>query len=69
MAEFFNVLPPDAARDLLFQHLTPINEKEIIATEYAEGRVTAAEIFSPQSGARTLKGRHVPKAGFESNAG
>lgn len=49
MPEFFNVLPPDAARDLLYQHITPIVEGETVSTEGAAGRVTAAAISSPQA--------------------
>ncbi|MBE2224474.1 MAG: molybdopterin molybdenumtransferase MoeA, partial [Anaerolineae bacterium] len=47
MPEFFNVLPPDAARDLLFSHLTAVLPPEIIATEEALGRVTAVAIHAP----------------------
>ena len=47
MAEFFNVLPPDEARALLFQHLTQRLASETIATESALGRVTAESIHAP----------------------
>ncbi len=49
MPEFFNVLPPDEARDLLFQNLAPIAEDEVIRTEEALGRITAASIYSPHA--------------------
>lgn len=49
MPEFFNVLPPDAARDLLYQHISPLVESETVSTEDATGRVTAAEVTSPQA--------------------
>lgn len=49
MPEFFNVLPPDAARDLLYQHITTIVESETVSTEGAVGRVTAVAISSPQA--------------------
>lgn len=47
MPEFFNVLPPAAARDLLFKHLPAAIPTEVIATEQALGRVTAAAIPAP----------------------
>ncbi len=46
MPEFFNVLPPDEARSLLLQHLTAVLPAEIIPTETALGRVTAAPLVS-----------------------
>jgi molybdopterin molybdotransferase len=49
MPEFFNVLPPDAARDLLYQHISPLVESESVSTEDATGRVTAHGISSPQA--------------------
>lgn len=48
MPEFFNVLPPDEARTLLFEHLTAVLPSETIRSEDALGRVTAASILSPQ---------------------
>ncbi|MEW5986645.1 MAG: gephyrin-like molybdotransferase Glp [Chloroflexota bacterium] len=47
MPEFFNVLPPAAARDLLFQHLPAAVPTETIPTEQALGRVTAAAVHAP----------------------
>lgn len=49
MPEFFNVLPPETARDLLYQHISPLVESETVSTEDATGRVTAAEVTSPQA--------------------
>ncbi len=48
MPEFFNVLPPDEARALLFEHLRAVLPAEIMATEDALGRVTATAVHSPQ---------------------
>ena len=47
MTEFFNVLPPDEARNLLFRHLTAVLPTETIPTATAVGRVTAAPLLSP----------------------
>ncbi len=47
MPEFFNVLPPDEARDLLLRHLTAVLPAETIPTQAALGRVTAAPLISP----------------------
>ncbi|MCA9974116.1 MAG: molybdopterin molybdotransferase MoeA, partial [Anaerolineales bacterium] len=47
MPEFFNVLPPDAARALLFQHLTQVMPAETIPVQEAVGRVTAVSIPAP----------------------
>ena len=49
MAEFFNVLPPDEARDLLLRHIRPIRETERISTVEALGRVTLSDIRAPHS--------------------
>ncbi len=49
MPEFFNVLPPDAARDLLFSHLTAVLPPETIPTEEALGRVTAVAPQAPHA--------------------
>lgn len=49
MPEFFNVLPPDTARALLFEHLTWRTPAETIATAQAPGRVTATPIFAPHA--------------------
>ncbi len=49
MPEFFNVLPPEDARDLLFQNLAPLAKDEVIRTVDALGRVTAAPIHSPHA--------------------
>ncbi|MFW6097293.1 MAG: gephyrin-like molybdotransferase Glp [Chloroflexota bacterium] len=49
MPEFFNVLPPDEARELLFSELTrPVEAEKVRATE-ALGRVTAAGIKAPHA--------------------
>jgi molybdopterin molybdotransferase len=47
MAEFFNVLPPDEARQLLLRHIQPIRDEESIRTEDALGRVTHQAIRAP----------------------
>lgn len=47
MPEFFNVLPPDEARELLFTHLTAVLSPETIAAENALGRVTAGPVHAP----------------------
>ena len=47
MPEFFNVLPPDDARALLFEHMTAVLPSEILSTDSALGRVTASPILSP----------------------
>lgn len=47
MAEFFNVLPPDEARDLLLRHVEPLGEPERIPTAEALGRVTHEPIYAP----------------------
>ena len=49
MPEFFNVLPPDEARELLFRHMTAVLPAETIATEEALGRVTAAAVRAPHA--------------------
>jgi molybdopterin molybdotransferase len=49
MPEFFNVLPPDDARALLFSHITAVLSPETIATEEALGRVTAVAVHSPHA--------------------
>lgn len=49
MPEFFNVLPPDEARELLFQHLTAVPPTEQLTTAQALGRVTAAAIHAPHA--------------------
>ena len=49
MPEFFNVLPPDEARALLFQHLTAVLPPETIPTQQAQGRVTAVAIAAPHA--------------------
>lgn len=47
MAEFFNVLPPDDARELLLRHIWPIEDVERIATADALGRITAEAMAAP----------------------
>lgn len=49
MPEFFNVLPPDEARALLLEAISPLTEQETVATEAALDRVTAAAIHSPEA--------------------
>ena len=48
MPEFFNVLAPEAALEVLLQHLSPNVDPELIATSDALGRVTAEDIRSPE---------------------
>lgn len=49
MPEFFNVLPPDEARDLLFGHLTAVLPSETIPTQQANGRVTGTAVIAPHA--------------------
>jgi molybdopterin molybdotransferase len=49
LPEFFNVLPPDDARELLFAHLTISLPPETVTTMSALGRVTAVPIHAPHS--------------------
>jgi len=49
MPEFFNVLPPDDARELLFRHLTHVMPAEAVSTAEAVGRVTAGHVYAPYS--------------------
>ena len=49
MPEFFNVLPPDQAITLLFEHLQPELESEIVATESSLGRILCAYITSSEN--------------------
>jgi molybdopterin molybdotransferase len=49
MPEFFNVLPPDEARALLFSHLTLTMPPETISTAEALGRVTAESLHAPHA--------------------
>jgi molybdopterin molybdotransferase len=49
MPEFFNVLPPDEARELLFSHLTAVLPSETIPAEEALGRVTAVSVHAPHA--------------------
>ena len=48
MSEFFNVLPPDQALQLLKRHLSLHIETEFVSTTGALGRVTAKDIQSPE---------------------
>ncbi|MFN2255185.1 MAG: gephyrin-like molybdotransferase Glp [Candidatus Promineifilaceae bacterium] len=48
MTEFFNVLAPDDARELLLRHITPLTDSETVATADALGRVTAVVTYAPQ---------------------
>jgi molybdopterin molybdotransferase len=49
MPEFFNVLPPDDARSLLFQHLTRSIDEEVVHTDDALGRITTKPMHAPHS--------------------
>lgn len=49
MPEFFNVLPPDEARELLFSHIRLLDKPERIATVESPGRVTSTTIHSPHA--------------------
>ena len=49
MPEFFNVLPPDEARRLLFEHIDIPSRSEILNTVDALGRVTAEPVYSPHA--------------------
>ena len=48
MSEFFKVLAPDAAFQVLRGQLSPRVESEVVATPESLGRVTAEEIRSPE---------------------
>lgn len=49
MPEFFNVLPPDEARRLLFDHLTHRTAGQTIAVQEALGRVTLRAVYAPHA--------------------
>ena len=49
MPEFFNVLPPDEARALLFRRLTAVLPTETIPTQQANGRVTGTAVTAPHA--------------------
>lgn len=49
MPEFFNVLPPDDARELLLSRLTAVLPPETIATEDTLDRVTAVPVYAPHA--------------------
>lgn len=49
MPEFFNVLPPDEARELLFSHLTAVLPSETVPTTKAQGRVLATAVAAPHA--------------------
>ena len=65
MPEFFNVLAPDQALQVLKQHLLPNVETDPIATSEALGRVTAQDILSPEDlpafPRSTMDGYSVPR--------
>ena len=48
MPEFFNVVEPEAALQVLREHLSPVVDSELIATSDSLGRVTAGEVLSPE---------------------
>ncbi len=49
MSEFFNVLPPDEARELLFKYIAPLDKSEVIPAVESLGRVTAEEVKAPHA--------------------
>ena len=49
MPEFFNVLPPDAARALLFEHMSRRMPAETVLTARAVGRATAQPVTAPHA--------------------
>lgn len=49
MSEFFNVLPPDEARNLLFEHLTRVIDEEVVHTHDALGRITTESLHASHS--------------------
>lgn len=49
MTEFFNVLPPDKARQLLFEQMTHHTGEETIPVNQALGRVLKNDVKSPQA--------------------
>ena len=49
MPEFFNVLPPDEARQLLLSKISATLSAEEVASEAALGRVTAVPIKAPHA--------------------
>lgn len=49
MPEFFNVLPPDEARQLMLSHLTAVLPPETIPTEEALGRAIARPVRAPHA--------------------
>lgn len=49
MPEFFNVLPPDEARALLFEHMTRRMPAETLATAGTVGRATARPVPAPHA--------------------
>lgn len=48
MAEFFNVLPPEEARRLLLDNISPILDGEVLPSADALDRVTRQDILAPQ---------------------
>lgn len=49
MTEFFNVLPPDAALELLFAHIDRPMPAEMVRTTSSLGRVTTKRIYAPHA--------------------
>lgn len=49
MPEFFNVLPPDDARELLLSRLTAVLPPETLPTEDALDRVTGTPVYAPHA--------------------
>lgn len=49
MPEFFNVLPPDEARQMLFKYIVPVSDQVLVPTEKALDRVTAEPITAPHA--------------------
>lgn len=48
MPEFFNVVAPDKALELLLQHMDSRVENELVSTSDSLGRVTAQDLTSPE---------------------
>jgi molybdopterin molybdotransferase len=49
MPEFFNVLPPDEARELLFANITAVSQVDTLPTDLAMGRVLATASAAPHA--------------------
>jgi molybdopterin molybdotransferase len=49
MSEFFNVLPPDEARELFLKYIEPLDKSEVTPVSESLGRVTAEEVKAPNA--------------------